>query len=61
MNITQLIAKLIEIGKASRRDAPVVYPLLVEAENYALQIQRQLVDILHENERLRGSSMSRSQ
>jgi hypothetical protein len=55
MNFNQLIAKLIEIGKAARRDAPAVRPLVAEAENYALQLQRDIVKLLRENERLRLS------
>jgi len=55
MNITQLIVKLIEIGKAARQDAAIVRPLVVEAEDFALQLQRDIVILLRENERLRGA------
>jgi len=56
MNFNQLITKLIEIGKAARQDAPAVRPLVVEAENCALQIQRDLMRVLDENRRLRLSA-----
>jgi hypothetical protein len=56
MNMTQLIAKLIEIGKAARQDAPVVRPLVIEAENFALQLQRDIVALAQENKKLRLSS-----
>jgi hypothetical protein len=55
MNFNQLITKLIEIGKAARQDAPAVRPLVAEAENCALQLQRDIVRLLRENERLRLS------
>lgn len=51
---SQLIGKLIEIGKAARQDAPLVRPLVIEAENHALQLQREVVNLLRENERLRS-------
>ena len=53
LNISQLILKLIEIGRSARNDAPVVRPLVIEAEDYALQLQRDVVALLHENEKLR--------
>ncbi len=52
MNFNQLIAKLIEIGQAARQDAPAVRPLVAEAENCALQLQRDVVRLLRENEKL---------
>lgn len=56
---SQLLAKLIEIGKAARRDTPVMR-LVVEAENCALDIERDIVSLLQENQRLRGFSPERS-
>jgi hypothetical protein len=53
-NATQLIGKLIEIGKAARQDAPMVRPLVIQAEDYALRLQRDVVALLHENEELRS-------
>jgi len=53
MNTARLITKLVEIGKAARQDASVIHPLLIEAENYALELQRDILALLRENERLR--------
>ena len=52
LNTSRLITKLVEIGRAARRDSPVVR-LVIEAENYALELQREMVSLLQENERLR--------
>jgi hypothetical protein len=53
-----LISKLIEIGKASRPESPAVRNLVVEAQDCALQMHREMVRLLHENEQLRVSNSS---
>ncbi len=57
MNLTQLISKLIEIGRAARQDAPIVHPLVIEAQDYALAVQREILTLLQENQQLRASSL----
>ena len=53
MNIGILVAKLVDIGKASRGDDRAIRCLVIEAQNTALDLQRQVVSLLRENERLR--------
>lgn len=53
MQTKTLIAKLIEIGKASRSDDPVMRQLVVEAQDCALQMHREMLELLCENENLR--------
>jgi len=56
MKIAQLILKLIEIGQAARQDAPAVRPLVIEAEDFALDLQREFLALRQENEWLRATA-----
>ena len=53
MNMGTLISKLIEIGKAARCDDRTVHCLVIEAQNAALDLHREVVNLLRENEKLR--------
>jgi hypothetical protein len=54
MGAANLISKLMEIERAIGRARPVdVHALVLEAQSYVLEIQRQMIDTLRENARLR--------
>jgi hypothetical protein len=53
MQTKTLIAKLIEIGRASRGENSAICPLVIEAQDCALQMQREMLSLLRENEDLR--------
>jgi hypothetical protein len=53
MHTTGIIESLIGIElAASRGDYAAVQKLVIEAQNSALELERSLVEALHENERL---------
>jgi hypothetical protein len=57
MHTTELIESLIGIELAAARgDYAAVQKLVVEAQNTALELERSLVDALHERERLQSSN-----
>lgn len=54
---TNLLGKLREIKTAVERGDPTaIHPMLIEAEDYVLQMERELMTSLSENERIRRSS-----
>jgi hypothetical protein len=56
VKIALLILKLIEIGQAARQDASTVRPLVIEAEDFALDLQREILALRQENEWLRTTA-----
>ena len=56
MTAVTLMAKLMEIRAAARNeDHPRVCSLVTEAQDYALEIQREMVSLLRENEELHAT------
>ena len=54
MGAAKLVSKLVEIEKAvSKAKAAEVHSLVLEAQGFVLEIQRQMIDTLRENARLR--------
>lgn len=56
VKLTQLILKLVEIGQASRQDTPIVRNLVIEAEDFALALQLEVIALRREVEHLRSSA-----
>lgn len=59
VKLTQLILKLVEIGQASRQDTPIVRNLVIEAEDFALALQLEVIALRREVEHLRFSATHR--
>jgi hypothetical protein len=60
MHEKSLISKLIEIGQASRSDVPMVRKLVIEAQDCVLQMHREVLNLLRENQELRRPTDQRT-
>jgi hypothetical protein len=57
MNATPLLEKMMEIERALQGgECGAALSLLMEAEEYVLQLERQLIDVLRDNQNLRRAA-----
>jgi hypothetical protein len=57
MNATLLLAKMMEIESSLQRgDCGTALSLLIEAEECVLELERQLIDVLRDNDNLRRAA-----